>query len=176
MTDVVRSEVRHTLRQRCLLAGLLSLLAAIILVVLVVGNARSNTAGPTHTVAQVQTGLTQRPSAWIGRVVRVRGVLTKMLFCVGAMPSHSRCWYTLLSTNQLGRRQGIPSLPISADHVGKHLLLWQRLPFISRFFPDARVLTFNQYATYRVRLERTGLPRPQCLVITCYQAVLQDGT
>ena len=125
-------------------------------------------AGPGHertdaaySVQEVQMGLEHHPHAWLGRAVRVRGMVYRAdCSCRDRAPS-------------LLGRDGAGLLPVAGWEPDPLLGALRRLPLAGRLVPGPQAARRGVLATYRVRL--LAAPAAECEVSPCYEALLLDA-
>ncbi len=142
--------------------GVLVLLSLMLLAVLAapaIANARG--AERVYPVAQVAAGLSNNPSAWIGKTVLVRGRL------IMVMASRSERWGELVpETSQplvLLLAPGPPPPPL--------LALLRSLPLVRTMIPQPQAPRVGRIGVYRVRL----LTQLLCSPVPCANAQITDA-
>jgi hypothetical protein len=119
-----------------------------------------------YTVSEVQAGLVRAPGLWIGRTVRVQGVVVG-----GRQWRDTRDGWTMIVQPQLIDPAGTGDLPLSRDSSGRRLRWLRGLPLLGRLLPRPQTLVWDQRATYRLELRTVaGRACPDC-----YEAVLLDA-
>jgi hypothetical protein len=111
-------------------------------------------------VQEVQRGLEHHPDAWLGRTVRVRGmVYSADCSCRDRAPS-------------LLGRDGAGMLPVAGWEPDPLLAAQRRLPLVGGLVPEPQVARGGVLATYRVRLVAAAAA---CDAAPCYEALLLDA-
>jgi len=127
--------------------------------------------GPVYTVAEVRAHLADKPGAWVGRTVLVRGLAEA---CLGAgswgdLPLFQSCSRQPPSLADSGSAGASESLPLIWGTQSR--LAWlRRVPLVSGLVPPALTPRWWTLATYRVQLQRA--PDRLCGVTACYEALL----
>jgi hypothetical protein len=155
------------------LAGLA--LTSSVLIIIAVGSQVSH--GPVYTVAQVQAGLADRPRAWVGRTVLVRGIAqlfvshTKRPGC-----ELSPLCFVVQATWRLDdpRKPGLVGLPLQWGAANPRRALLRHIPLVGLVVPRQQVAEPDLAATYQIQL-RTA-PPDSGATPPCYEAVLLDAT
>jgi hypothetical protein len=118
-------------------------------------------AGAVYSVQEVQMGLEHYPAAWLGRAVRVRGmVYSADCSCRDRSPS-------------LLDRDGTGMLPVAGWEPDPLLAALRRLPLVGGLVAGPRALRRGALATYRVRPQ--AAPAPLCDATPCYAVVLLEA-
>jgi hypothetical protein len=133
-------------------------------------NIRHQDQGLVYSVAQVQAGLANQPQAWVGRTVRVRGVVGGCPYKV-AGPCAS--WQPELrepAPRSTEAGAGLVLVPVPARSDALTALL-RRIPWVRMLVRGPQVVQWDIAATYQVEL-RT-MPASQCGGAPCYEAGLQ---
>jgi hypothetical protein len=118
-------------------------------------------AGAVYSVQEVQLGLAHDPAAWLGRTLRVRGmVYSASCSCRDRAPS-------------LFDRDGASMLHVAGWEPDPLLAALRRLPLVGGLVPGPQVARGGVLATYRVRL--LAAPAATCDAVPCYQAMLLDA-
>jgi hypothetical protein len=146
-----------------------------------VGQPHGPAGGPTYSVAQVMAGSAQRPLQWIGRTVRVRGVLGPVL-CPSRIcrwPSNPPAIGLAQALLHSGGLVELYDPAAGAGPVTATLLLrlsyrpsWlgelRGVPLLRPLIPPAQAVDWAAPAIYRVRLEEDWTGR-------CCEGVVPDA-
>jgi hypothetical protein len=153
----------------------LRLLVAPLALVLGAGSAAVISTGqrshvPVYTLAELRAGLVRNPAAWVGRAVRVRGMVQSS-GCLawdagGSAPCRDRAAYLL-------GPDGASVLQVAGWERDPLLATLRRLPLVGRLVPGPRAARWGALATYRVRLQ--AAPAPVCDDTPCYEVFLLDA-
>jgi hypothetical protein len=105
--------------------------------------------GPAYSLAQIQAHLARQPGRWLGRTVRVRGMV-EISGCVGweagrVESCRDRSAYLL-------GRDGASLLPVAGWEPDPLLAALRRLPLAGGLVPAPQAARWGALATYRVRL------------------------
>jgi hypothetical protein len=146
------------------------LVGLVLLTGLVVAAGGSQAAqGPVHTVADLRERLIAQPAAWVGRTVRVRGIV---LFsgCLawdagGGAPCPDSSVYLL-------DQDGAHLLPVVVGKPDPLLAAWRRLPLAGKLVPAPQQIQWGALTTYRARL--SAAPTTLYATPPCYAAQLLD--
>jgi hypothetical protein len=125
-------------------------------------------------VSQVHAALTQQPASWIGRTVKVRGILEgPFVFCGATRPCPPPTLGLIDAENEsIGPDHYLPVL------AGPPVQPWaflRRLPALSRFLPAPQQLHFGLMALYRVRLQAAPDLCSRNHDILCYEGIVLDA-
>ena len=128
---------------------------------------------PTYSPSALRAGLARAPDHWLGRTVRLHGVVlgTRTIGPAGCLA----CSALLLQSEVYdpGADFASPMLPLVPGPVDDRLAALRALPGLGGLLPRPQVIINGLAATYRVRLGET--PSPFCARRPCYQAVLLDA-
>jgi hypothetical protein len=125
--------------------------------------------GPVYSVATLQAGLARQPGVWLGRPVRVRGIVALCLSSDG----QSDPPYCHGSTYLMDASEASWVLPLAWGRQDSVLAVLRRVPLLSGLLPALQAVRWEEVATYRVEL-RT-MPGEPCGTAACYEAVLLDA-
>jgi hypothetical protein len=158
-------------RQPGLLLAPMGLVLAVGLVVALRGGSRG-VAGPVYTVAQVQAGLMDRPPAWVGPTIWVRGLAAPCPWRGGT----ARLWqcaddpFILVADPADPRAAPLPLSPPAPDTL---LAVLQRLPLLHALAARSLTVPIDTPARFRVQVQR--LAAQACGSRSpCYEAVPRD--
>jgi hypothetical protein len=124
-----------------------------------------------YTVAEVQAHLADDPRAWLGRIVRVRGIAracqpsgspARVLFC-------RRRPQDLLDPGPVGASD---PMPLAWSARGSWLTVLRRVPVLGQLMPAPQRLRWGAEATYRVQIR--AVPAGSCTSVPCDEALLLD--
>jgi hypothetical protein len=150
--------------------ALLAALSAVALVAGVVAIQRALDAGPVYSVDQVRVGLVNNPRAWLGRTIRVRGIVPSY-YCPG--PISLSCPPAPSTTLHSVARASDRSLPLFFGSAEGEASLFQSEPILRSLLPGPQHLLRGRAAVYRVRLQ--ALAGDVCGYWPCYVTVLIDA-
>jgi hypothetical protein len=168
---------RAALRRRRLPAATIRCLVALGLAVAalwagrtLLGAGGGATIDRVYTVAEMLAGLDRQPDAWLGRVVRVRGMALSS-GCLawdagGSAPCRDRAAYLLGG-------DGASVLQVTGHAPDPLVAALRRLPLVGRLVPGPLVVRWGALATYQVRLQVA--PAAVCDASPCYGALLLDA-
>jgi hypothetical protein len=150
----------------CLLAvGSLVFAMACVLAVM-----RAADRGPVYVVATVQAGLAHHPGVWVGRTVRVRGVVALCLTADSQSDPQDCSQEPAYLVDAVGVG-GV--LPLAWGRQDAVLAFLRRVPLVRQVVPPPTRPRWGMLATYRVQLRATAAGR--CGVPRCYEALLLDA-
>jgi hypothetical protein len=124
--------------------------------------------GPVHSVAAVRAHLEREPRAWVGRVVRVQGVVVTLGCQLWPSPEGTVC---LAWGEGLAGPRGAAILPLTEEAPNRLVTLLQGVPVLGALVPPAEALHWGAMATYRVQLR--AVPTGSCVFLPCYEMLLQ---
>jgi hypothetical protein len=126
--------------------------------------------GPVYAVVQVQAGLAEHPQAWVGRTVRVRGLVKSCPYV-----RHGPCarWQPALSdTSTVALSIDVEPLPLVRGSASPLLAGLRRVPFLGSLTPAPQELRWDTPTIYRVQLRTGSCGMAQ---LPCYEALLLDA-
>ena len=140
-------------------------------------------AGPVYSVTELRARLTHDPSAWVGRVVLVRGTVTgcgfarpcpllMVVHCGTAGPCRPIGLPGMMLVDQ-PTASWLRGLPVQLGAQNPQLAFLRRLPLVGRVVPPPQVVRWGIPAVYRVQLQPAQ--RSVCVSSPCYEAVLEDA-
>jgi hypothetical protein len=158
-------------RSLALVVVLLTLVVAMGVVVSAVQRAKDAGSGPVYTVAEVISGLAHKPKVWMGRTIRVRGVINATYCDVTAPCALSRLEpsqvYTVAGGGRfvLEERRGASdslnalqraSLLLALGSADPLRSMLRRLPVLENVLLSTQQFTYGVPHIFRLRLQ----PRP----------------
>jgi hypothetical protein len=124
--------------------------------------------GPVYSVAVVRAHLEHNPRAWVGRVVRVQGVVATLGCQIWPSPEGTVC---LAWGQGLASPRGTAILPLTEEAPNRLLTLLRGVPVLGALVPASEALHWGAMATYRVQLR--AVPTGSCVFLPCYEMRLQ---
>jgi hypothetical protein len=129
---------------------------------------------PVYSVEQVRADLTRHPMAWVGRTVRVRGILQgPFSFCGTIRPCPPPIWGLIDSENESVAPELL--LPVKAGAPAPLWAALRRLPLVRTVVPAPQVVRFGLPTTYRLQLRAAPALCSANTGLLCYEGVVVDA-
>lgn len=129
---------------------------------------------PVYSVDQIRADLREQPTAWVGRTVRVHGILEgAFVYCDPTHPCPPVVFGMIDAANMDAPQGHLLRMTLASPSP-----LWatlRRLPLIDAFAPPLQMVRFGLPTTYRLQLRAAPAFCRRTNGVMCYQGVLVDA-
>jgi hypothetical protein len=170
-----RGQRRVSVSKSYVAAALLALLVIALGGHLEVAIARANQ-GPTpvFSVSQIRADLARYPKYWVGRTVRVRGILQgPFTFCGATRPCPPSLWGLIDAENESVTPDRL--LPVVAGAPAPLWAALRHLPMVATLEPAPQLLRFGLPTIYRLQLRAAPTLCAGDTRLPCAEGVLVDA-